>query len=77
MKVRSTKVEAEVQTASMNLAEMDAGLADIGADLDRLIEQVAHLGTKAFYLAVTGTQTALLAGVILFSEKLKALIGLY
>lgn len=46
------------------------------ARVARLEAQVAHLPSKAFVFTSNMTAAALFAGVFLFADKLKALIGL-
>lgn len=55
---------------------IDGDQAAIDANLDPMMERVALLPDKRFYLIVTWTGTALLSGVILFAEELRALIGI-
>ncbi len=54
---------------------MEAQFATLEAALALLEERVAQLPTKCFWVAITAMQIAVVSGVILFSEKLKALIG--
>jgi len=54
---------------------MEAHLAMLEAALALLEERVAQLPTTGFWISVTAIQIAAVSGVILFREKLQALIG--
>ena len=76
MEAYLAKIEADLQALARAYDKMDADLAEISANLDLPIRQVARLPTKRFYIIVIWTETAILSGVILFAEELRAVLGL-
>jgi hypothetical protein len=48
---------------------------EVDARIAILMERIAHLPSKGFFVTTNMTGVAFLSGVILFGEKLKALIG--
>lgn len=55
---------------------IDAVRAEFSANLATLDEVVAHLPGKGFIVVAEAIKIVLLSGAVLFSEKLKMLIGL-
>lgn len=70
------KLEAHGESLKSDIAAIGADLANISGNLDLLTERVARLPTKGFLISATMIQIALLSGVILFGEKLKAMLEL-
>ncbi len=57
------------------LAEKVVKVPTLAENVATLTERVAHLPSKGFVVTSSMTATAILSGVIIFGEKLKALIG--
>lgn len=55
---------------------MEAHSGRLEAAQALLEKRVAQLPTKGFWISVTAIQIAVLSGVILFRERLQALIGI-
>lgn len=55
---------------------IDADRAAVDANLDLMMKRVARLPGKGSYLIVIWTNIAVVSGVILFAEKLRALLGI-
>ena len=75
MEARVARLEAHVETLRRDVAELRAAVAVLTEKVAVLTERVAHLPSKGFVVTSNMTAIALLTGVILFGEKLKALIG--
>lgn len=75
MEARVARLEAHVETLRSDVAELRAAVAALTERVAVLTERVAHLPGKGFVLTSNMTAIALFSGVILFSEQLKALIG--
>lgn len=76
MDARVARLEAHVETLKADSAATRGDVADIRVSLATLTERVAHLPGKGFVISATMTAIALLSGVIVFGEKLKALVGI-
>jgi hypothetical protein len=75
MEARVARLEAHVEILRGDSAATRADVADIRLSLATLTERIAHLPSKGFVVTSNMTAIALFSGVILFGEKLKALIG--
>lgn len=75
MEARVARLEAHVEILRTDSAATRSDVGDIRLDLATLTERVAHLPSKGFVVTSNMTAIALGSGVILFGEKLKALIG--
>lgn len=82
MDARVARLEAHVETLRSDVADLRAAVAALSEKVAVLAEKVAvltervaHLPGKGFVVTSNMTAFALFSGVILFGEKLKALIG--
>lgn len=75
MEARVARLEAHVETLRSDVADLRAAVAALTEKVAVLTERVAHLPSKGFVVTSNMTAIALFSGVILFGEKLKALIG--
>lgn len=75
MEARVARLEAHVEVLRADVADMRASLAALTERVAILTERVAHLPSKGFVISSNMTAMAFLSGLILFGEKLKALIG--
>lgn len=75
MDARVARLEAHVETLRSDSAAMRADIAVIRTNLATLTERVAHMPSKGFVVTSNMTALALFSGLMLFSEKLKALMG--
>jgi hypothetical protein len=83
MDARVARLEAHAEVLRADVADIRVGLATLTERVailtERvaiLTERVAHLPGKGFVISSTTTAVALLSGVIVFGEKLKALVGI-
>jgi hypothetical protein len=76
MDARVARLEAHVEVLRADVADMRVGLATLTERVAILTERVAHLPGKGFVISSTTTAVALLSGMIVFGEKLKALVGI-
>lgn len=72
---RVARLEAHVETLRSDVADLRAAVAALSEKVAVLTERVAHLPSKGFVVTSNMTAMALFAGVMLFGEKLKTLIG--
>jgi hypothetical protein len=70
MEARIAKLEAQMEGVRADLNK----LSGVPVDLARVDERVKHLPGKGFVVTTTTTSLALLAAVILFADKLRAII---
>lgn len=82
MEARVARLEAHVEVLRADVADIRVSLASLTERVviltERvaiLTERVAHLPSKGFVVTSNMTAIALLSGLILFGEKLRALIG--
>lgn len=75
MEARVARLEAHVEILRADSTATRADVADIRLSLATLGERVAHLPSKGFVVASNLSALTFFSGVILFGEKLKALIG--
>lgn len=82
MEARVAKLEAHVEVLRADVTDMRASLAALTERVailtERvaiLTERVAHLPSKGFVITSNMTAMAFFSALILFGEKLKALIG--
>ena len=82
MEPRVARLEAHVETLRSDVADLRAAVAALTEKVAVLTEKVAvltervaHLPSKGFVITSNMTAFALFSGVILFAEKLKALLG--
>ncbi|MBV9932446.1 MAG: hypothetical protein JO013_16090 [Alphaproteobacteria bacterium] len=73
---RVAKLEAHVETLRADVAAIRKDVGDIRVAFATLTERVAHLPGKGFVVTTTTTAIAIISGLIIFGEKLKALLGL-
>lgn len=83
MEARVARLEANVEGLRADVADLRANLAvlseRVAALAERvavLTERVAHLPSKGFVVSSNMTAIALISGVIVFGEKLRALLGM-
>lgn len=50
-------------------------IVGVKVQLATLTERVAHLPTKGFIVSTLGTSLAIIAALIVFADKIRALIG--
>ena len=75
MEARVARLEAHVETLRSDVAELRAAVAALTETVAVLTERVAHLPSKGFVVTSNMTAIALFSGLMLFGEKLKALMG--
>jgi hypothetical protein len=71
MEARIAKLEAQMDAVRGDLAK----LGSLPVDVARLDERVKHLPGKGFVVTATSTTIALIAAIVLFADKLRALVG--
>jgi len=69
-------VRADVADLRSSLAALTEKVAALAERVAVLTERVAHLPSKGFVVTTVSTAVALLGGLIIFGEKLRALVGL-
>ncbi len=75
MEARVARLEAHVETLKRDVAELRAAVAVLTEKVAVLTERVAHLPSKGFVVTSNMTAFALFSAIMLFGEKLKALVG--
>lgn len=75
MEARVARLEAHVETLRSDVADLRAAVAALTEKVAVLTERVAHLPSKGFVVTSNMTAIALFSGLMLFGEKLKALMG--
>ena len=82
MDARVARLEAHVETLRRDVAELRAAVAALTEKVAVLTEKVAvltervaHLPSKGFVVTSNMTAFALFSAVMIFGEKLKALVG--
>lgn len=71
MEARLAKLEAQMDAVKADLGKM----ASLPVDVARLDERVKHLPGKGFIVTATSTSVALIAALVLFADKLRALVA--
>lgn len=75
MESRVAKLEAHVEILRNDVTSIKKDVGDIRVAMATLTERVSHLATKGFIVTATTTTIGLLTGIILFSDKIKALFA--
>lgn len=71
MEPRIAKLEAQMEAVRSDLSR----LANLPADLATVKENVRHLPSKGFVVTATSTSIALIGAIVIFADKLRALIA--
>ncbi|MEE2917164.1 MAG: hypothetical protein VYB32_08855 [Pseudomonadota bacterium] len=66
------EVRAEIQRG---VRQRPVDPAPLATEITRLDERVKHLPGKGFVVTATSTTIALIAAIVLFADKLRALVG--
>jgi predicted nuclease with TOPRIM domain len=69
MEARITRLEARADKVADNLT-------DVRVELATLKERVAHLPSKDFIVRALATSVAILGGMFMLADRLKALLGI-
>ena len=76
MESRVAKLEAHAETLRSDMAAVKRDVGDIRVSFATLSERVTHLPGKGFVISATTTTVALLTAVVVFGEKIRALLAL-
>jgi len=75
MESRVAKLEAHVEALRTDGAAVKKDVGDIKVGVATLTERVTHLPGKGFVVTATTTSIGLLTAIILFGDKIKALLA--
>lgn len=76
MEGRVAKLEAHVETLRTDMAVVKKDVSDIRVSIGKIETEIKHLPGKWFTVTVTMAGLAILTAIVLYGEKLKALLGL-
>lgn len=83
MEARIARLESQMEGARSDLRDLkssasglDARLRGVETGVATLTERVAHLPSKGFIVTATTTALAVIAALILFADKIKAIAGM-